>query len=464
MFYIHGDDVAWEESDRLEQEWREMVVKSDSQQAIGKFIARHRQGIGEEIGPLGAGGFNGLFRLQFLDGGSAIIRFTKPGRSMFPEEKTRIEVATMRYIQDQTSIPVPFVFHWGTKEDSPLNIGPFIIMEYVKNEMNMTAAIKTPGMASDVSPVLDPNVEETKLENLYRQVANVLLQLSKLEFPLIGALEETDEWEWGVRRRPLSMPMNELIRIGTFQRTDLPCAPFKNSSEYFDSLAKLHVEHLAQQRNDCIESEDDCRRKYTARKLFQKLARECKLVSDSDGPFKFWCDDLRPSNILLNEKLEIAAVVDWEFSYAAPVEFTHSPPWWLLLEQPDYWEAGLNDWTEKYEPRLAIFLKAMTEAENELTAAGRLQEEQRLSGKMRQSWDSGDFWISYAARKSFGFDCVYWEKLDARFFGPVEGKLEDAWKQRQDLLTEEDKAEMELLVARKLEEMKTRELNWEPDE
>ncbi|KAG8420490.1 hypothetical protein J3459_011010 [Metarhizium acridum] len=60
--------------------------------------------------------------------------------------------------------------------------------------MNMTAALNTPGLTSDIPPVVDPNIDEAKLEMLYRQVANVLLQLSKLELPLIGALEETDEW------------------------------------------------------------------------------------------------------------------------------------------------------------------------------------------------------------------------------------------------------------------------------
>ncbi|KAK9440300.1 Protein kinase-like domain protein [Metarhizium brunneum] len=258
---------------------------------------------------------------------------------MFPEEKIRNEVATIRYIQDHTAIPVPFILHWGTREESPLGIGPFIIMDYINHEMNMTAALNTPGLTLDIPPVLDPNIDEAKLEMLYRQVANILLQLSKLELPLIGALEETHEWSWEVTRRPLSMPMNELVRTGTFPRAKLPTSTFKTSSEYFQALAKLHVDHLASQRNDAVESRADCQRKYTARQLFQKLARERKLVSDryDKGPFKFWCDDLRPSNILLDANLQIVAVIDWEFSYAAPSEFTFAPPWWLLIEQPEYW-------------------------------------------------------------------------------------------------------------------------------
>ena len=72
--------------------------------------------------------------MKFQDGGSAIIRFPKPGATMFPEEKVRNEVAAIRYIQEHTSVPVPSILHWGTKEESPLGLGPFIIMEYIDRE------------------------------------------------------------------------------------------------------------------------------------------------------------------------------------------------------------------------------------------------------------------------------------------------------------------------------------------
>lgn len=84
---MQAGDVAWEEGDRIEKEWCESLLKASTQLTIGKFVAKHRQGVPKEIGPLKAGGFNALFRLKYLDGGSAVIRFAKPGRTMFPEEK-----------------------------------------------------------------------------------------------------------------------------------------------------------------------------------------------------------------------------------------------------------------------------------------------------------------------------------------------------------------------------------------
>lgn len=162
--------------------------------------------------------------------------------------------------------------------------------------------------------------------------------------------------------------------------------------------------------------------------------------------------------------MQIVGVVDWEFTYAAPAEFSYAPPWWLLLEQPEYWPGGIEAWSNMFEIRLQTFLKVLFEREDTAIRRGRLKEDQRLSGVMQQSWESGDFWVTYAARKSFAFDAVFWKKLDHLFFGPCAIAEEDRWKQRLCLLDGEDRDHMGRLVNQKLEEMKERVLAWEPDE
>lgn len=189
---MRGDDVAWEESDRIERIWRHSLFEEPTLRAIGQFIAKHRQGVPTELCKPRAGGFNALFRMKFLDSGSAVIRFTKPGSTMFSEEKIKNKVATIRFIQDHTAIPVPFVHHWGTQDESPLNISPFIIIKYVNHKIDITNALNIPGLSHNDRPILNPNINKATLKILYGQVAKILLQLSKLELPLIGALKETE--------------------------------------------------------------------------------------------------------------------------------------------------------------------------------------------------------------------------------------------------------------------------------
>lgn len=342
-------------------------------------------------------------------------------------------------------------------------------MQYIDHKTDVYDALNIPGCPRAHRGALDPNINEGKLESLYGELANVLLQLSRLSLPRIGSLDQIDDFTWEVAQRPLSMAMNELVRLGSLPQSQLPSrdTTFDTTSSYFEALAELHIAHLRYQRNDAIDSADDCRRKFIARHLFRKLAREGQLTkrwkSLDKGPFKIWSDSFCPANVLLNADLRIVGVVDWEFTYAAPVEFSYAPPWWLLIEKPENWPGSLEDWSTQFEHRLRTFLKAMVGREDEAIEQGRLQEDERLSGPMRESWESGDFWINYAARNSFAFDAIYWEKIDQRFFGHAPSP-EDAWRQRIDILNSKERDDMEKLVEQKVKEMETRVLAWDPDE
>ncbi|KAL2008435.1 hypothetical protein VTN00DRAFT_6629 [Thermoascus crustaceus] len=216
--------------------------------------------------------------------------------------------------------------------------------------MDMGAALNMPGLAIEYRPILDPNIEIDKLEMLYGQLTDILLQMSLLSLPpTLGG-------------------------------------------------------------------------------------------RDHQGPFKIWCDDSRPTNVLLYSNLQF-------------------PLWWPLLEQPEYWPDGIKAWTKAYDSRLQIFLKVFREREDVAIERGRLDEEQRPSGPMQESWESGDFWVAYAARKNFAFDAVFWQKLDGRFLGPEAG-----WESGAELLDEEERKELDTLVEHKLKQMEDRELAWEPDE
>ena len=102
----------------------------------------------------------------------------------------------------------------------------------------------------------------------------------------------------------------------------------------------------------------------------------------------------------------MAAALDWKLFYAAPAEFTFAAPWWLLLDRPESWDAGLDDWDTLFDKRLKSFFIAMVKSENIEIEKGTLKEEQRLSGPMQQGWESGDFLIGYGTKNlpdaSFG--------------------------------------------------------------
>ncbi|CAI7585237.1 unnamed protein product [Penicillium glandicola] len=447
MFF---DEVAWDKSDDQLATWKITLLNEETMQKITSLIKTHRQGVSDQLFPPQKGSFNMIIRLRFIDGASAIIRFPIPGYSIFPSEKLQHEVSVMRFLEQHTGIRIPHVLYHGSTDESPHSLGPFIIMEYINHNADLVDALNTPGIPDEDRPVLDPNIDENRVRSVYNQMAGLLLQVAKHSFPRIGCIsnigEDQFEDKWVVEHRPLSINMNELVQVGGVRVEDLPgeFETFETGAGYLLALAELHMVHLSSQRNDAVDDAHDCRTKYIARCLFRKLAREGRLCWSKEGGFKLFCDDLRPANVLANSDFgyTISGAIDWEFTYAAPLEFVYSPPCWLLLERPEYWEDGLDDWEKVYETRLKVFLQELRMREDVdirrgVIGRGVIGEENRLSEHMLESWDNGGFWVSYAARRSWAFDIIYWARIDRRFFG--EGTLED----RIELLTVEEKDGME---------------------
>lgn len=169
--------------------------------------------------------------------------------------------------------------------------------------------------------------------------------------------------------------------------------------EYFEELACQHLYHFEFQRNDTVTDEADCRKKYIARCLFRKLSREIS-KEHCNGPFRLYCDDLRPDNVLVDPKVGVTGVIDWEFAYAAPVEFTYAAPWWLLLERPEDWELDLNQFLMRFMPRFRTFLDVIKDCETRRIKCGSLSEPQRLSITMEKSFETGMFWSIHNNRRS----------------------------------------------------------------
>lgn len=295
-------------------------------------------------------------------------------------------------------------------------------------------------------PVLNPQISDRALKRAYREMAQLMLDLSKPEFPRIGALEQNDSGTWTVTKRPFTFNMNDLATSANYPPDEFPTRSFRSATEYFEALATQHLCHLRTQRNDAVVDSADCRKKYVARCLFRKIARDIS-VEHRHGPFHLYCDDLRPSNIIINEKeLCIAAAIDWEFAYVAPAEFTYVAPWWLLLHSPEDWESDLVEFLARYRPRLDLFLEAMGECETENVQNGTLLDSQCLSGHMKSSMENGLFWFCLAARYSSMFDEIYWTFIDEKYYGrfiSIEDRLKSLSDDERSALDEFGRVKME---------------------
>ncbi|PVH76479.1 phosphotransferase [Cadophora sp. DSE1049] len=461
-----SDNLAWDQSDERWEKARKQVRLSSTCRNVESFARSIMEESATLVTPLMIGGFNVLYPIR-IEGSSDsfLVRLPCPNQAVFPEEKTLAEAATTAYIAQRTQLPVPKVFYHGVDPE----MGPFIIIQDLGSRRGMGDALEAPREDPDETPILHPNISESKLKNLFIQMGQCLLQLAQPTFPRIGALAEINPGSYCVLGRPVTLNMINMVQLSNIPKWIFPSegTTYQTADDWYVELAEMQMATPIFQHNDMVSSEDDCKTKYIARQLFRRLAKLGRLskfgfsddkwsasskhaharlpAPDGVDSFRLWSDDFRPSNVLVNDEDQILGAIDWEFAYAGPTQFTLDPPWWLLLDVPEMWEGGIEDWASVYERRLKTWLLAVEEAEQDMSPGSLL-----LSAYMRESWATGRFWLNYAARKSWAFDTIYWKYLDELFFGERE---------------KEERVAIEPMVEMKMEELKDRVLvEWDAAE
>lgn len=193
---------------------------------------------------IAGGSFNYCIAVEFEDGQEDrtrwMIRLPIPGRVMDPETKIKHEVATMKFLYEKTDIPVPKIIAYGTtKENYFFGVGPFIIMEYVEGKPLSEVLMGKPldelfrprtvaehlqevidraevAREDGDGPLLSPDISDKTLTTIYRQMANVYLELAEHEFDKIGSLSMTvknKESTWSIEDPPHTLDNNEQQRI-----------------------------------------------------------------------------------------------------------------------------------------------------------------------------------------------------------------------------------------------------------
>ncbi|RAH87228.1 hypothetical protein BO86DRAFT_423725 [Aspergillus japonicus CBS 114.51] len=407
------DDISLARVEKIKTEW--IAQCSTSSQGICQLASRYRGRDDCFLRSMHCGSFNFSFRLHWEDGGPDwLIRFPLPGKSMFLDEKVQNEAVLMKYIAEKTRIPVPRVIGYGTAEENPTGLGPFIIMTWVEGT-KMSDLLRKGGDTPEKEDALNPDIDPQTLKTLYGEMAAILLELWSLDFSRIGSLREHGAPpSTQVEGRPLTLEVNELIRTCGLD----DCAPsrvYHSSLEYIHSLLRLQDTQLERQRNSVYDS-IDCREKYACRCLLKAVALRFICPPDNDGPFKLFCDDLCPGNVLVDDSLHVTGVIDWEFCYAAPAQFAGSIPWWLLLERPQKIlnNEGPKAFFRSFSSRADCFLRALELKEK---ARGLGVEDDLLSARMRQSIDTKSAWFYLACRSVSSVDLLYWDLLDEYCWG-----------------------------------------------
>ncbi|KAJ4856178.1 phosphotransferase enzyme family domain-containing protein [Trichoderma breve] len=268
-----------------------------------------------------AGLFNKVY-LVHTAGRSFIMRVTLP---VYPRHKTRAEVVTLRWVRENTSIPVPEVFGFDDSNDNEIGF-EWILMEYMQG----TSARKrwrTMSMEQKVALAERFAVFQFKLSGLEKP-ESIFEGIGTLDSPEID-LEVNSKTSQSTAA-PGRLMSPEFF-MGDHLEYDIPRGAFRSSSDWLNAILAIIIRHQnlvlekSEDEDDIEDAEDILPVAQTLLTLLPKVFPQDLTTSESSA---LQHHDLNLNNILVNEQGEVTAVLDWECVSVLPL--------WMLTQVPKF--------------------------------------------------------------------------------------------------------------------------------
>jgi hypothetical protein len=327
------------------------------------------------------------FWVKFDDNVQWIVRFPMVG-AIAPElvdEKLKTEVATMRFVSDKTTIPIPRLIGYGLTGNLRHPAGlPFLIMTHV------------PGKSL---PFIWKELDNSAKNLINEQLADIALQLRLHPFDKVGALTLDDRDCWTLSNRPLTTDLASLQRDGI----EIRMAPYYTSAlAYFTDYFNHHRRRFLEQPNS-TDDVSDAREKYAALSLFESLIPQFVNREYNGGPFVLCHGDLHQGNLLVDDELRIVAVLDWEWSCVLPIQVACLPP--ICLSPLKVENLALGEGRNEFIEAADCFLDHLSDREYAIVG------DRTVSKTLQQMMSNGGYWFGLAIQDIYCFEYLFWDNL-----------------------------------------------------
>ncbi|KAL2015532.1 hypothetical protein VTK56DRAFT_5329 [Thermocarpiscus australiensis] len=343
------------------------------------------------------------------------------------DEKTEIELATMRYVSAKTTIPIPKV-HAYAFSDTGLNGLPYIIMDHVEGRSLKELGFEPGEIWGSLTFAL---FQTPAAKRLHQQLADVYVQLRQLEFPRIGALGlpsreaqalSCNPEEIVVCNRPLSIDI-AFQELDGLQPGEIfpPKITLSTAKEFVDGLLRLADNKLEKEPDQGMDEDEPASILYAAHHFERFVQDEWLDLSANEGPFVLMHGDMENTigNLLFDENYNLVGVVDWEWSRVIPAQMM-VPPVWLNAAPLDF----VLLIQEFYNKQVGYLRAAVQEREKALGLEPRLSTE----------WAPLEKWCHTAIVIGLNYPehafRVYWDLVFRRVVPRIRSSTEEQDKQR----------------------------------
>ncbi|KAF3006196.1 hypothetical protein E8E15_001415 [Penicillium rubens] len=307
------------------------------------------------------GAFKAGMKMVFTDSTAWMVRFPRFGMVCedYTDEKVAMEVSVLNLIRNTTTISVPTVRAWGPAASNSLDLGPFIMMDFI-NGVSLSSLLQDPN-AERPSRVMRDDISDSDIK------AQTVLQDGGVD-------------AFGDRAKG-----------------------FTTTTEYFQYVVGQDWKQLVHQPNSTV-GFYDAQNKYVAFKVLESLIPDFINAKYDRCKFKLICDDLGLANLIVRgtDDLTIVGLVDLEWSYIGPAQLFGSAPWWLLQDRPvnSTWDCEGEELPKigsRYFRYLEIYIRILEEEESKIQG----HEERELSSLVKWSQASGAMWLHMLLSSGF---------------------------------------------------------------
>ena len=241
---------------------------------------------------------NVVFEIAFDDGVVWICRVHQSDHPNYVKMIIESTVATMRYVQRNTTIPVPTIHAYESDSTATKISSAFIFMDGIS------------GVHARMRDI--PNPQK------YFQMADVAMQLAGLRFPKIGRIYQMSTGDF---------------TVGPFVKRDgMEYGPFSTAVEYYTFLAESDARERCSRKYEGPDHKAQRTRDRFASHLYCTAATRLSLANA--GPFAIIHGDFGVHNILFAPDDQMTGVVDWEHSQTAPALLSCDYPGMLAVRWP----------------------------------------------------------------------------------------------------------------------------------
>lgn len=246
--------------------------------------------------------------------------------------------------------------------------------------------------------------ETTRRQNLFSDLAKIILSLSHIPLPRIGSLTLNNDGLTSLTNRPLT------LRLQTFENEGIPTIPRDSTypavESYVLDLLQCHDNRIYHQPN-AIHDLHDGQEQLAALTMMRGLLHQFTISSAPLGPFVLTLTDLHPSNIFVDEDWHITSLIDLEWACVFPVEL-QTPPYWLTGRSVDDIEHGPN--LQTFDTIINEYMDVFEKEE-----ISRQNSSISHSKVMRNRWKKGSFWYFQALHSPKGLLRVFNEHIQRSY-------------------------------------------------